>query len=153
MKLKTIVESIVKEYLSEIKYKKVADEDRTTINAYLDGNKIGSISMEILFGGYNYEFDDVFDEDDFYEIFPEDEIVKIEHIEVDDYYKNSGIGSELMKKGIKLMRNKGYDQFYLNASPMGFSGLKINDLVNFYKKFGFKELKNQGHNVLMGVVF
>jgi hypothetical protein len=26
-------------------------------------------------------------------------------------------------------------------------------LVKFYKKFGFKVLLNQGHNVLMGLVF
>ena len=53
----------------------------------------------------------------------------------------------------QLMKNNGYNQFYLNASPMGFKGLSTMDLVDFYKKFGFKELLNQGHNVLMGVVF
>ena len=36
---------------------------------------------------------------------------------------------------------------------MGFKGLGTMDLVDFYKKFGFKELLNQGHNFLMGVVF
>ncbi len=102
--------------------------------------------MEILFDAYQYEFDDVFDEDTFEELYPNSEIVKIEHIEIDDNYKNSGIGSELMKKN-------GYNQFYLNASPMGIKGLGTMDLVDFYKKFGFKELLNQGHNVLMGVVF
>ena len=51
------------------------------------------------------------------------------------------------------MKKNGYNQFYLNASPMGFKGLGTMDLVEFYKKFGFKELLNQGHNVLMGVVF
>ena len=52
-----------------------------------------------------------------------------------------------------LMKGNGYNQFYLNASPIGFKGLGAMDLVYFYKKFGFKELLNQGHNVLMGVVF
>lgn len=74
-------------------------------------------------------------------------------IDVDDNYKNYGIGSQLMKRGIELMKKNGYNQFYLNASPMGFKGLGTMDLVEFYKKFGFKELLNQGHNVLMGVVF
>ena len=137
---------------NDIMYKKSVDEDRTTITAYINNKKVGSLSMEVLFDAYTYEFDDVFDEDTFNELYPDSSIVKIEHIEVDDNYKNSGIGSELMKRGMELMRKNGYNQFYLNASPMGFKGLETADLVNFYKKFGFKELLNQGHNVLMGVL-
>lgn len=143
----------VNENVNNITYKKSVDEDRTTITAYINNNKVGSLSMEILFDAYQYEFEDVFDEDTFNELYSDSEIVKIEHIEVDDNYKNSGIGSELMKRGMKLMKKNGYSQFYLNASPMGFKGLSTTDLVDFYKKFGFKELLNQGHNVLMGVVF
>ena len=138
---------------NDIMYKKSVDEDRTTITAYINNKKVGLLSMEVLFDAYTYEFDDVFDEDTFDELYPDSSIVKIEHIEVDDNYKNSGIGSELMKRGMELMRKNGYNQFYLNASPMGFKGLETVDLVNFYKKFGFKELLNQGHNVLMGVLF
>jgi GNAT superfamily N-acetyltransferase len=138
---------------NDIMYKKSVDEDRTTITAYINNKKVGLLSMEVLFDAYTYEFDDVFDEDTFNELYPDSSIVKIEHIEVDDNYKNSGIGSELMKRGMELMRKNGYNQFYLNASPMGFKGLETVDLVNFYKKFGFKELLNQGHNVLMGVLF
>lgn len=141
------------ENLDNITFKKSVDEDRTTISAYINNQKVGSLSMEVLFDSYQYEFDDVFDEDTFNEIYPDSEIIKIEIIEVDDNYKNSGIGSELMKRGMELMKKNGYNQFYLNASPMGFKGLSTMDLVNFYKKFGFKELLNQGHNVLMGVVF
>ncbi len=138
---------------NDIMYKKSVDEDRTTITVYINNKKVGLLSMEVLFDAYEYEFDDVFDEDTFNELYPDSSIVKIEHIEVDDNYKNSGIGSELMKRGMELMRKNGYNQFYLNASPMGFKGLETVDLVNFYKKFGFKELLNQGHNVLMGVLF
>jgi GNAT superfamily N-acetyltransferase len=159
MKLRKFIKETIRECLNEqktignVKYKKSVDEDRTKITAFLDNEKVGSISMEILFDAYQYEFDDVFDEDTFEELFPDSEIVKIEHIEVDDKYKNYGIGSELMKRGMKLMKRNGYNQFYLNASPMGFKGLGTMDLVDFYKKFGFKELLNQGHNVLMGVNF
>jgi GNAT superfamily N-acetyltransferase len=157
MKLITIIKETIRGYLNEsvnnITYKKSVDEDRTTITAYINNNKVGSLSMEVLYDAYQYEFDDVFDEDTFEELYPNIEIVKIEHIEVADNYKNSGIGSELMKRGMKLMKKNGYNQFYLNASPMGFTGLKTMDLVEFYKEFGFKELLNQGHNVLMGVVF
>lgn len=138
----------VNENANNIVYRKSVDEDRTTITAYINNNKVGLLSMEILFDSYQYEFEDVFDE-----IYPDIEIVKIERIEVDDNYKNSGIGSQLMKCGMELMKKNGYNQFYLNVSPMGFKGLGTTDLVDFYKKFGFKELLNQGHNVLMGVVF
>lgn len=132
-------------------FKESVDEDRITITAHINNNKVGSLSMEILFDAYQYEFEDVFDEDTFDELYPDSEIVKIEHIEVDDNYKNSGIGSQLMGRGMKLMKKNGYNQFYLNASPIGFTGLRTMDLVDFYKKFGFKELLNQGHNVLMGM--
>lgn len=150
-KVKTFNQS-VNENLNNITFKKSADEDRTTITAYINNNKVGSLSMEILFDAYQYEFEDVFDEDTFDELYPDSEIVKIEHIEIDDNYKNSGIGSQLMSRGMELMKNNGYNQFYLNASPMGFKGLGTMDLVDFYKKFGFKELLNQGHNVLMGMI-
>ena len=153
MKLRKFIATTIKEYLNEnvnnITFKKSVDEDRTTITAYINNNKVGSLSMEVLFDAYQYEFD----EDTFNEMYPDTEIVKIEHIEVDDNYKNLGIGSELMKRGMQLMKKNGYNQFYLNASPIGFKGLGTMDLVDFYKKFGFKELLNQGHNVLMGVVF
>lgn len=144
---------VVNENNSGVNYKNSTDEDRTTITAYINNEKVGALSMELLFNAYTYEFDDVFDEDTFEKIYPGDAIVKIEHIEVSDRYKGSGIGTELVKRGMGLMKKNGYNQFYLNASPMGFTGLDTNNLVNFYKKFGFKELLNQGHNVLMGVVF
>lgn len=159
MKLIQILETIINGYFNEqesinkIIYKKSVDEDRITITAYINNNKVGSLTMEILFDAYQYEFEDVFDEDSFNEIYPDSDIVKIQHIEVDDNYKNSGIGSELMNRGMELMKKNGYKQFYLNASPMGFKGLGTMDLVDFYKKFQFKELINQGHNVLMGVNF
>lgn len=157
MELRKFIATTIREYMNEnvnnITFKKSIDEDRTTLTAYINNNRVGSLTMEILFDAYQYEFEDVFDEDTFNEMYPDTEIVKIEHIEVDDNFKNYGIGSQLMKRGMELMKKNGYNQFYLNASPMGFKGLGTVDLVDFYKKFGFKELLNQGHNVLMGAVF
>lgn len=140
------------ENVSNIKYKISKDEDRTTITGFIDGDKVGSITFDILFDAYQYEFEDDFDEDDFDKMFPHDVIVKIEHIEIEDDYKNEGIGTELMKYGMEIMKKKGYKQFYLNASPMGFSGLRISDLIKFYKKFKFKVILNQGNNALMKLV-
>lgn len=107
--------------------------------------------MELLFDSYSYEFEDIFDEDEFYELYPDDIIIKIEDVRVNDECKGMGIGSELMKRGMRLMQSQGYKQYFLNASPMGREGLDLSDLVDFYKKFGFKELLHQGNNVNMGI--
>lgn len=133
---------------NNIKFTKTLDEDRTIITATVNNNKIGSVISEILFNDY-YEFEDVLSEDEFNQMFPDDTIVKIEHIEVNDNYKNSGIATTLMNQMMNLMKNEGYTQFYLNASPMGFSGLNLSQLVRFYEKFGFKTFLNQGRNSLM----
>jgi len=53
---------------------------------------------------------------------------------------------ELLLKETKKSR---YKEIYLNASPMGFKGLQLDDLVKFYEHFGFKEILHQGHNVQM----
>jgi len=148
-----INQPINEEIINQLKFKLSNDEDRTTITAYNINNKIGSVSSDILFNSYQYEFDDVFSEEEFDKIYPKDNIIKIEYIEIDDNLKNQGIATKLMGLIMNTMKKRGYTQFYLNASPMGFTGLGLNDLIEFYKKFGFKELKYQGNNVLMGVNF
>lgn len=129
------------------------DIDRKIISVLFDNESIGKLSFLILNDAYQYEFSDDFSEDDFYDIFPDDTttIIKIEHIEIDDEFKNLGIASQLMEYSIEWMKKKGYSQFYLNASPMGFSGLRLKTLVKFYEKFGFKSILNQGNNVQMAL--
>lgn len=132
------------------KYLERVDEDRYTVKALYSDREVGEVVMEVLFG-YNFEFEDIFDEDSFYELFSDLDIVKIEHIEVEDFKKGLGVGTSLMEEAMRFMEGKGYKQFYLNASPMGFTGLDKIGLVNFYKKFGFKVLLDQGENVIMGI--
>lgn len=132
----------------EYKYK-YDGEDNYEVEAYDGDKKIGVVVAEVLFDLHIYEFGDDFDEDEIYNIFPDDIIIKIDYMDVKDGYKGSGVGKELMKRIIMKMKEEGYEQFYLNASPMGFSGLPLDVLVNFYEKFGFKILKDQGNNVLM----
>lgn len=139
--------------IDNITFKKSISEDTTKLEAYTNNKKIASLSMDVLFDAYHYDFEDVFDYETFNKLYPDNEIVKISYLDVDDIYRNSGIGTELMKRGMQLMKKNGYTQFFLNASPIGYNGLSTLDLVAFYKKFGFKELLNQGHNVLMGVNF
>jgi hypothetical protein len=54
-----------------------------------------------------------------------------------------------MERAISYARSKGETVMYLNASPMGFSGLNVNDLSGFYNAFGFQTLIDSGHNVEM----
>lgn len=130
-------------------FKLSSEEDRYEIKAIYDGEVYGHIIFTIVFEAYNYDFHDVISEEQFDEIFSDDTLIKLEHLEVEDGFKNEGIGSQLMVKGLEFMKSKGYTEFYLNASPMGFNGLGLNDLIKFYKKFGFKELLNQGNNSIM----
>lgn len=113
------------------------DEDRVTITAVFNGNIIGSVILEFVMSGY-WEFEDEMDEDRYDEIFPDDRFVKIEYLEIDDEYKKQGFAKQLMNKAIEYSKQMGENVMYLNASPMGYSGLNINDLVGFYKSFGFK---------------
>ena len=101
--------------------------------------------FEILIDAY-YELDDIMTEDEFYELFPDDTIIKLEYLKVDDNYMNMGIGHKLMKYGMDDLKDD--KQFYLNASPMG-NYIDVETLSNFYKKYGFEILLNQGHNILM----
>lgn len=135
-----------------ISFKKDTDEDRITISAYIGDIKVGHIVSEVIFDAYSYEFEDILSEEEFDEFYPESTIVKIEYMDILNGYKNTGIGSKLMKYNMEEMIKDGYKQFYLNASPMGFDGLSLPDLVEFYKKFGFEELLDQGGNVIMGLV-
>lgn len=153
--LKRIISEVINDFINNLKFEKIIEDDgdRIIITAYYNDENIGQIISNILFDSYSYEFDDVFNEDEFYEIYPDDHVIKIEHIEIDDYYKGSGVGTALMNRMMKIMKNEGYNQFYLNASPMGFSGLDLSNLIKFYEKFGFKVLKHQGNNAIMGVVF
>lgn len=126
------------------------DGDRIIIAEYDEDDIIGKIVLNLLYEPYTYEFNYDFTEEEYEEIFDDaDFMIKIEHIEVDDGYKRTGIAKKLMSDALKFIKKKNVKMVYLNASPMGFSGLGINDLVKFYEKFKFKTIKDQGHNVQM----
>ena len=96
-----------------------------------------------------YDLDDVLSEEEIDEIFSDDLTLKMEHLEVKDEYKGQGYAKELVKEGLKYAKKQRFDEIYLNASPIGHSGLNLNDLTKFYKKFGFKVLYKQGPNNIM----
>lgn len=156
-KIQTIIKSTLLEYLNEgfsdeVEYKIETHEDGVKILAYYNNKKIGSVTSEILFEPYEYEFSEDMTEEEFYDIYSDDEIVKIEYLAVDDYYQGKGLATKLTNKLLDTMEQKGYKQYYLNASPMGFKGLPLEKLVKFYKKFGFRKFLDQGNNVLMYMI-
>lgn len=115
------------------------DDGRITISAMVGRTNVGYIIVEQIMGGY-WVFEDDITEDEYIEIFPDDSFLKIEHLLVFDDYKNGGYGKQLVSQVINYAKEVGENIIYLNASPMGNSGLNITNLVNFYKSLGFQIL-------------
>lgn len=131
----------------KVKEKK-ENEDRTELIAYDGKNRAGYMIIEHNVSAYWY-FEDDFSEDEYLEMFPDDEFMKFEHIEVEDNYRGRGVAQELIKAAIERTKKMNIKRAYLNASPMGTHGLSIKPLVALYKKFGFEEILDQGDNVQM----
>ena len=121
------------------------DEERTTISS-----PYGSVTITETYP--RYEFVDDLSNEEFEGIgIDEDEpIFKIEHIEIKADSRGQGYGTALMQEAMKELSRRRAGYVYLNASPMGFQGLSLNDLTSFYEKFGFNVIKGQGSNNLMG---
>ena len=69
------------------------------------------------------------------------DVVIFEHLEVKEEARGQGVAKELFTRAMKEAKKK-YSGFpaYINASPLA-EAIDLVDLVNFYKKFGFKVLK------------
>ena len=115
------------------------DDGRITISAMVGRTNVGYIIVEQLMNVY-WMFEDYMTEDEYGELFPDDTFLRIEHLFVPDDYKDKGYGKQLVNQAIQYAKEIGEGIIYLNASPMGSSGLNITNLVNFYKKFGFQVL-------------
>jgi len=144
MKLFNIFEELINNDIN-FTYHEEDDGDRTVIIGYINGKEIGSIVITFEFDAY-WQFEDEMDEDSYLEIFPNDSFAKIETLEILDEYKGLGYAKHLMTEAIAYIKNKGEKVIYLNASPMGFKGLNIDNLVNFYKTFGFKTIVDKYRN-------
>ncbi len=149
MKLKELFEAVIREPLFDYD----VDEDRVIISAIQDNRVVGKIILEFVFDAYR-EFEDVIEkgemtDDEYNAVFPNDRFAKIEYLNVIDGEKGNGYAKQLMVKAIVYARSKGENVIYLNASPIGHTGLHINDLTGFYNTFGFQTLIDSGHNVEM----
>ncbi len=144
---------IYEEVMDEVQFTSEVDEDSVTINAIKDKKIVGKVSIEFIIDAYR-EFEDAIEsgdmtDDEYDAIFPNDRFTKIDYLNVVDGEKGKGYAKQLMQRAIAYARSKGETVMYLNASPMGFSGLNINDLTGFYNTFGFQTLIDSGHNVEM----
>ena len=57
-------------------------------------------------------------------------------------YRNLGLGTELMKAMLQVLKNKGYKQVSLSVQ-------KANYAVNMYRKLGFETVKENGEEYIM----
>lgn len=147
----SLYEGVMNELIFD--YNEDEDGDRVTISAIKNGNVVGRVIIGFIFDAYR-EFEDLiesgeFTEKEYYKIFPNDTFAQIEYLDVVDNEKGKGYAKQLMETAMNHIKSKGESVVYLNASPMGFTGLNINNLVGFYKSFGFQELVDSGHNVEM----
>ena len=127
-------------------FKYETDEERTTISS-----KYGSVVITETTPQYEFVEDLTSEEFNKIKIEDDDFITKIEHIEINPNYRGQGKGTALMVEAMKEANRRNTSYIYLNASPMGFDGLSLGDLTRFYEKFGFKVIKEQGGNNLMGI--
>ncbi len=150
--IKSINENVIEEgdLLDNTKFKLVKGyDDELSYEAVYEGEVIGKVLMDVIYNLEEY-FEGDFSEEDVESLFQDDKVFIIEWLEVpDDYYKGAGVGRALMNKAIEFAKKKGYNQIYLNASPVGNQGLNTKDLTRWYGTFGFKPILDQGHNVQM----
>lgn len=140
------------ELLKSTQFKVVqADEDEFEILATNQGKLIAKLNLDIMIGMFDYYFEGDFTEEEYDELFPNDETTFISWVEVyNDIHKGNGIARKLMNMAIEKTKQLGFDRIYLNASPIkSDKSLNLDDLINFYQSFGFNVIKHQGHNAQM----
>ena len=112
-----------------------------------DGNKIGHISVEEMFEDYIEEYyftDDGYEDEDvikYIENIPST-VLNIQKVFVEKDYRGNGYGLKMLKMMIEPN-----EHYLLNASPS--FGTSLSQILKMYKSVGFKELFDQGANVIM----
>jgi ribosomal protein S18 acetylase RimI-like enzyme len=149
--LKALQTVLAKKKLS-FNLEKEEDSNGFQFVAYDGDHKAGSVHVVLEYPDDNcYAFSPYEGEDFYDEICDNNMVVNIQHLEVKPEYRNQGIAQKMVEKALSEIK-KEYSSIpvYINASPTG-GIMSLTDLVNFYKKFGFKVLKTypQHRNALL----
>ena len=80
--------------------------------------------------------------------FPHGNAAKLNHIEIFQDFRGDRVnryGSQLMNAILQRCKEKGIKTIFLNATPIGPEPrISIDDLLKFYRKFGFEVVKIAG---------
>lgn len=80
--------------------------------------------------------------------FPHGNAAKLNHIEIYQDFRGDRVnryGSQLMNAILQRCKEKGVKTIFLNATPIGPEPrISIEDLLKFYRKFGFEVIKIAG---------
>lgn len=80
--------------------------------------------------------------------FPHGNAAKLNHIEISQDFRGDRVnryGSQLMNAILQRCKDKGVKTIFLNATPVGPEPrISIEDLLKFYRKFGFEVIKIAG---------
>ena len=124
------------------KPEKADGQDGYQITATVNGKEAGKVIYDQEYCEDDYGPFMPYKDEPFYdEINGNEVVIGIQHLEVEPEFRERGIAAELMKLAMADIkkRYKGLP-VYINASPMG-DALVLDDLVAFYKRYGFQVLK------------
>jgi GNAT superfamily N-acetyltransferase len=152
MKLKQLFEDVMNE--PHIVYD--TKDGKIKIKALVNRQEVGSLYMDFKDNAMK-EFESLIDDpeldfeaNDIKKIFPNNRFAEIDYLVVHDEHYGMGYGKLLMQSALNYARSKGETVAYLNAAPLGQNTpMGVQDLVEFYKKFGFQVILDDGHNVEM----
>lgn len=114
-----------------------------------NGSVKGDAEIE-QFYDYNWDLEDIMTRDEFNKYFPSGRYLSIRDINVETLERGKGYGKKLMEKIIQFAKKEGVDTLHLNAyAKTGRRALSQDDLVEFYKKFGFEVIKQGRRNSVM----
>lgn len=66
------------------------------------------------------------------------DLAHLELIKVEPKYRRMHLATHMMEKLLSYIDKRGYTNIELNPLPLDLTGMNLNQLIGFYKKFGFK---------------
>jgi len=129
-------------------------EDSISIQL-IDKKKIlGHIDISEIVDGYWWFDNDKMTEEQFDNLFPDSNFLLIQLLFINEKFRGKGFARILMEEFEKLIPKifKHHNRIILSASPICFpiaNRFDLEQLILFYKKFGFQELEREINNCTM----